>query len=573
MIKLPFKRIGLGLALILLGTASARATSVTATVTDAASQSWNNGTWSATLVTKSGFYPPSTGYVIASTQFPVPNANGVSGALDSSGAFSTTLTDVKTIAPAGATWRIQVCPLASSGCFVAQVDVTGVSENISAQLAPPAATVNLSIPAAYYLAYSDSEIINGNLGQTYTNLITSDFKVCLTIPCGWVALGKLSGMGAAGQIAVWSAPTVIGGSPAFTQDPTDKGVTVTESSDNEDTGVIQAKNSTAPVDSALQMHVNDTGTPFIIGHTPDTGSGIQEADIDFNLDGNIALRGALASGIQLIIDGTDNNVTMGVGSYLMFPGTTGSAGIGVAAAAGTPCTLLLPTISPSAGQFLQSAAPSGAPATCQGSWATPTFTNPLSGMTATQVAIAGSSNTITSSKALQGTDTNVLTSGTISGVGAALCTDANNGATTSGCGGGTGSITAVDAVTQSAAITTSTLLVCPASPVAGTNYLLSWNAHTTTAATNSSTLGPLQLTYTMPDNTTITTESLAYVLAPTGTTIDRTGGAGNITTTYQAGVPFLVNCKASSTISYAYGYASTGVTAMVYDLHIRAQQQ
>jgi len=37
---------------------------------------------------------------------------------------------------------------------------------------------------------------------------------------------------------------------------------------------------------------------------------------------------------------------------------------------------------------------------------------------------------------LQGTDSNVLTSGTISGTAATLCTDANGGATTSGCSGG-----------------------------------------------------------------------------------------------------------------------------------------
>jgi hypothetical protein len=37
----------------------------------------------------------------------------------------------------------------------------------------------------------------------------------------------------------------------------------------------------------------------------------------------------------------------------------------------------------------------------------------------------------------QGTDGNVMTAGTVSGTGAALCTDANGGATTSGCGSGT----------------------------------------------------------------------------------------------------------------------------------------
>lgn len=63
----------------------------------------------------------------------------------------------------------------------------------------------------------------------------------------------------------------------------------------------------------------------------------------------------------------------------------------------------------------------------------------ISGLTAGQVGIAGAATTITSSKALQGTDTNILTSGTVSGTAASLCTDANGGATTTGCS--TGGIT------------------------------------------------------------------------------------------------------------------------------------
>ena len=405
---------------------AARATSVTATVTDAASQAWFNGTWSATLVTKPGFYPPSTGYVIGSTQLPVPNAHGVSGTMNGSGAFSVTLTDVTTIAPAGATWRIQVCPLASSGCFVAQVDVTGVSEDISAQLAPPAATVNLSLPAAYYLAYSDSEIINGNLGQTYMDLTLSKFKVCTSVPCGWVALGTVSGSGAANEVAIWSSPTAIGGSSAFTQDPTTKFVTITvpHDDDSELLGNLNLQNSSAPASSYLALTPADNGNLTIIGYS---ATGL--AQMIFFTDGSITIDSANAATPQFIIDSADANITLGIGTYLKFLGSSGSAAIGVASAAGTPCTLLLPTVSPSAGQFLQSAAPSGG--TCQGSWATPT--NPLSGMAATQVAIAGSANTITSSKPLQGTDTNILTSGTVSGTGNTLCTDAQGGATTTGC--------------------------------------------------------------------------------------------------------------------------------------------
>jgi hypothetical protein len=67
----------------------------------------------------------------------------------------------------------------------------------------------------------------------------------------------------------------------------------------------------------------------------------------------------------------------------------------------------------------------------------------LSGMTAGQVPIAATASTVTSSKAIQGTDTNLMSSGTISGTSVLLCTDANGGATTASCpAGGSGVVTA-----------------------------------------------------------------------------------------------------------------------------------
>ena len=67
----------------------------------------------------------------------------------------------------------------------------------------------------------------------------------------------------------------------------------------------------------------------------------------------------------------------------------------------------------------------------------------LSGMTAGQLPVAATASTVTSSKAIQGTDTNLMSSGTISGTSVLLCTDANGGATTSSCpAGGSGVVTA-----------------------------------------------------------------------------------------------------------------------------------
>ena len=90
------------------------------------------------------------------------------------------------------------------------------------------------------------------------------------------------------------------------------------------------------------------------------------------------------------------------------------------------------------------------------------------------------------------------------------------------------------------------------------------------AAGASATLGPLQITLTTPDGVSVTAQPLQYTLWPNGTTISVVGNAtNNATIDLSMGIPILINVQAGSTISYAFGYASSGVPSMVYDLHVR----
>jgi len=120
-----------------------------------------------------------------------------------------------------------------------------------------------------------------------------------------------------------------------------------------------------------------------------------------------------------------------------------------------------------------------------------------------------------SSKALQGTDTTVMTAGTVSGTGATLCTDALGGATTSGCAGaGTGTVNS------------------------GTIGQLAYYAANGTAVSGTAAL-PTGTTATTPapytaDGTVETTLGVQTLLALDSSSVELTGITGG---TYNLGSP------------------------------------
>jgi len=50
-----------------------------------------------------------------------------------------------------------------------------------------------------------------------------------------------------------------------------------------------------------------------------------------------------------------------------------------------------------------------------------------------------------------------------------------------------------------------------------------------------------------------------------------TSDGGNSTTTVMLGIPLFLNCKASTNITYAFGYASNAAAAMNFNIHLKLE--
>jgi hypothetical protein len=120
-------------------------------------------------------------------------------------------------------------------------------------------------------------------------------------------------------------------------------------------------------------------------------------------------------------------------------------------------------------------------------------------------------------------------------------------------------IVAIDLTAKSAAITATTAYATIATGM----YRVSWSATITTAASTSSVLGGtngFQILYTSPTDsvvkTTVAGNSVTSAANTTGTAV---GGTE------------VVYAKTGTNIQYQYDYTSVGVTAMVYELHLKVE--
>jgi len=131
-------------------------TTVTATITDSDSQTWNNGTWQATLYNPQ--YPNGPFYVDGTK---LTNSQiQLSGTMSGSGVISTTLYDVVNhITPGGTYYQIQLCPEASSPCApVVGASPTGSSINLSTTLSAGLVGPRFPATGANAYGYSVTEI-------------------------------------------------------------------------------------------------------------------------------------------------------------------------------------------------------------------------------------------------------------------------------------------------------------------------------------------------------------------------------------------------------------------------------
>jgi len=165
-----------------------------------------------------------------------------------------------------------------------------------------------------------------------------------------------------------------------------------------------------------------------------------------------------------------------------------------------------------------------------------------------------------SGTSLQGTDTKILTSGTVAGTGATLCTDANGGATTSGC---VVQLPNVVYNTASAQFTATTALIPMITPTANFTYRFSGYLDQTIlgAACAGTSTYQLVLSWQDPNGAGVVTDNITWskngAVANTASIVNN-GTVGNISGNM---VPYTLRAKGSTSIGYSFTVVPGGACA------------
>ena len=161
--------------------------------------------------------------------------------------------------------------------------------------------------------------------------------------------------------------------------------------------------------------------------------------------------------------------------------------------------------------------------------------------------------------ALQGTDTKLLTSGTISGTGAFLCTDALGGATTTACGATGANITPYSTASAS---TTGSIGSTTMATAGGSGNKYTFTALVTQTAVGASCAGTSTVQLNVAYTDAVTGSAVNAAMIGTGTVgggISSTpalavGGNGSVNNLIFY-LPMAINLKASTNLSYSTTYS------------------
>lgn len=337
--------------LLLSSYASAQFGTVSATITDGAGQTFNNGTYKVELVPAFGFGNPvrtDTGLPVTPTQ--------VSGVLDGTGSFAgVVLTRTDFIGPAGSLWKFTVCPDATSGCFSYTTTITTAAPSLTAPLSAAAGTIVVGtqfIKNIIPTAYASTELFGMTKGSLYWNTASNhlfgyngaawnDLTATPVASCGTVNnLCKSDGAGAfINSALVENGSRVVSTVPFAVTDsnsvPLFTGATTTNGGMGVDPGRVWIYGA-----GTRRAVFNTAGNQFILGlsdcYTWTTNADVGLAGADTYICkqaprvvriGNVASAGPTANILQVGEDGTGANVAGSNGTVRAGNGT-GNAGGG-----------------------------------------------------------------------------------------------------------------------------------------------------------------------------------------------------------------------------------------------------
>jgi hypothetical protein len=163
----------------------AQTISVTATITDSDSQTWNNGSFSIQL---------NGNYFYNGT--PISSAPQI-GSLNSSGALSITLHNTSTLSPSGAQYQWTICSQTSASCSTFQTSV--ITANLSTLLSSLVTAPRFSAGYGTY-GYLDIEAVSGLVGYTYYNVSTPAWRQCTVVTSGSCSTWATVGSGGGGAV-------------------------------------------------------------------------------------------------------------------------------------------------------------------------------------------------------------------------------------------------------------------------------------------------------------------------------------------------------------------------------------